>query len=134
MSYTHHRPNSETKAQVLALAGFGIRQEEIASYLGISPVTLRKHYREELRNGVTRANVEVARTLFAMARSGQNVAATIFWLKARAGWSEKIRVQMIEPEQPSIDVTRLSTEELLALENMMTKARATDVAADAIGD
>jgi len=31
----------------------------------------------------------VAQSLFAMATQGKNVAAAIFWMKARAGWREK---------------------------------------------
>ena len=48
---------------------------------------LRKHYRDELDLGETKANAQVAGFLFNSARSG-NVTAQIFWLKTRARWRE----------------------------------------------
>jgi hypothetical protein len=35
----------------------------------------------------------VAQSLFRMATEGKNVAAAIFWMKARAGWREKQQVE-----------------------------------------
>ena len=35
----------------------------------------------------------MAQSLFRGATEGNNVAAAIFWMKARAGWSEKQRVE-----------------------------------------
>ncbi|MEO3475934.1 hypothetical protein AAFN86_29080, partial [Roseomonas sp. CAU 1739] len=40
----------------------------------------------------TEANAKVAQSLFQMATQGKNVAAAIFWMKARAGWREKQEV------------------------------------------
>ena len=34
----------------------------------------------------------MAQSLFQMATQGKNVAAAIFWMKARAGWREKQQV------------------------------------------
>ena len=36
--------------------------------------------------------------LFQMATQGQNVAAAIFWMKVRGGWSEKLR-----PDPPGVE-------------------------------
>lgn len=96
MSRTPHQVTPETAAQVEALAGYGVRQDEIAAYLGIDPKTLRKHYREQLDKGEIRANVDVARALHKQATEG-NVTAAIFWLKARAGWRDR-------PQQVVVDV------------------------------
>ena len=60
---------------------------DIAAVLGVDPKTLRKHYREELDFGETKANAQVAGFLFNSARNG-NVTAQIFWLKTRAQWKE----------------------------------------------
>ena len=84
-----HVPTADQLAQVEALAGYGVRQDEIATYIGIAPKTLRLHYREGLDRGMIKANLSVARSLHKMATEGGNVAAAIFWLKARAGWREK---------------------------------------------
>lgn len=86
-----HKPTTEMMAQVEALSGYGVRHDEISSYLGIDPKTLRKHYREQLDKGTIKANVSVARTLHKQALDG-NIAACIFWLKARAGWRENQQV------------------------------------------
>jgi transcriptional regulator with XRE-family HTH domain len=67
----------------------GIPQQEIAGALGISSVTLRKYFRGELDTAYVMANAKVVQTAFEMAVSGKTPAMTIFWLKARMGWSEK---------------------------------------------
>jgi len=66
-----------------------MRQDNIAEVLAISPHTLRKHYRKEWNEGAVVANGEVIDTLFKLAKSGKNTAASIFWAKARCGWNEK---------------------------------------------
>jgi len=82
-------PTEEQRRLVRAMAGFGIRQDDIAAHLEIDPKTLRKHFRRELDRGAVEANAKVAQSLFNMATQGNNVAAAIFWMKARAGWREK---------------------------------------------
>lgn len=88
MANTSHKPTEATRAQVEALAGYGIQQEQIAQYLAIDAKTLRKHYRKELDGGATKANVMVARALHKNATDNANVAAQIFWMKTRCGWKE----------------------------------------------
>ena len=83
----------EQRRTVKTMAGFGVPQEDIAIFLGIDAKTLRKHFRDELDRGVTEANAKVAQSLFQMATQGKNVAAAIFWMKARAGWREKIEIR-----------------------------------------
>ena len=80
---------------------FGVPHLDIATFLGIDAKTLRKHFREELDRGTTEANAKVAQSLFTMATQGKNVAAAIFWMKARAGWREKIGIKPAfdDPEQ-----------------------------------
>jgi len=75
------------------MSGFSAPQPDIAVHLGIDPKTLRKHFREELDRGSIEATTKVAQSLFQMATSGNNVAAAIFWMKARAGWREKHDLQ-----------------------------------------
>ena len=69
------------------MAAYGIPEADIARTLGVDPKTLRKHYRDELDLGSTKANAQVAGFLFNSARNG-NVTAQIFWLKTRARWKE----------------------------------------------
>lgn len=84
------QPTDEQRRMVKSLAGCGLKQEHIASVLGLaSTTTLRKHFREELERGPVEAHANVRRTLFKLATSGRNPGATIYWLKMRARWSEK---------------------------------------------
>ncbi len=89
-------PTEEQRRTVRAMSGFGIPQEDIATFLEIEPKTLRKHFRRELDRGMVEATAKVAQSLFQMATSGNNVAAAIFWMKARAGWRDR-------PDLASVD-------------------------------
>lgn len=96
MARIAHKPTVETRAQVEALSGYGVRHDEISVYLGIDPKTLRKHYRDQLDKGHVKANVGVARALHKNATDG-NVTAQIFWLKARAGWRDRVDIEITSP-------------------------------------
>jgi ABC-type branched-subunit amino acid transport system substrate-binding protein len=87
MSRQSHKPDPAVRRQVETLAAYGIPEHEISRVVGIDPKTLRKHYRDELDLGETKANAQVAGFLFNAARGG-NVTAQIFWLKTRARWKE----------------------------------------------
>ena len=84
-----HSPTDEERRTVKALSGYGVPQEDIAIHMDMDAKTLRKHYRRELDRGTIEANAKVAQTLFTMATVDKNVAAAIFWMKARGGWREK---------------------------------------------
>ncbi len=81
-------PTDEQRRLVRALAGFGVPQDDIARHIDIDPTTLRRRFREDLDRGMTEANAKVAQSLFQMATQGKNVAAAIFWMKARGRWRE----------------------------------------------
>lgn len=81
-----HEPTEKTRAEVTSLVSFGIPQEDICTYLGITIKTLEKHYRYEIDTAVTRANGQVANALYTKAVKGKDVTAMIFWLKTRARW------------------------------------------------
>ena len=95
-----HSPSEEERRTVKALSGYGVPQEDIAIHMDMDPKTLRKHYRAELDRGTIEANAKVAQTLFTMATVDKNVAAAIFWMKARAGWREK---PLPDEEKPAED-------------------------------
>lgn len=99
MSRVPHKPTEGTRAQVDALAGLvGLPQKEIADYLGIDPKTLRKWYKRELETATVKANAAVAKALFTKATKGNDTAAMIFWLKARAKWREKTAEEVSDEE------------------------------------
>ena len=93
---------------VEALAAYGVPEDEIARSVGehgIDPKTLRKHFRRELDIGATKANSNVAQTAYQMATSGKCPAATIFWLKCRAGWKEINVLQHSGPHGGPIQIS-----------------------------
>jgi DNA-binding XRE family transcriptional regulator len=82
-----HKTTKKTKEYVKKYASMGVTQQDIAKTLGINRKTLRKHYKEILRNSTTHLGVEVAGLLVDACRNG-NVQAQIIFLKTRMGWSE----------------------------------------------
>jgi hypothetical protein len=91
-------PTDEQRRLVKSLAAYGMKHDAIARRLGIrSTKTLCKHFREELDRGDTEANAQVAQTLFQLATSGECPAASMFWLKTRAGWRETAPPQKERP-------------------------------------
>ena len=102
-------PTEDQRSTVRALSGFGVPQDGIAIHLGVDPKTLRKHFRDELDRGSVEATAKVAQSLFNMATVGNNVAAAIFWMKARAGWRETIRT---ENEHYDRDLKTANSDEL----------------------
>lgn len=103
------RPTEEQRRTARAMAGYGMPHVDIASFFDIDAKTLRKHFGRELDLGSIEATAKVAQSLFRMATEGKNVAAAIFWMKARAGWREKQPEALIADEQP---VEEMSDEEL----------------------
>lgn len=101
-------PTSDQRRTVKTMAGFGIPHTDIAPFIGIDTKTLRKHFREELDRGMTEANAKVAQSLFQMATQGKNVAAAIFWMKARAGWREKIEIKPVIGDAASLTDAELA--------------------------
>lgn len=92
-----HRPTARGRAQVQAFAGYGLPQRQIALLLGLSINTLRKHYADDLEVGEAQATGKIAQTLYNKAVAGE-AWAVCFWMKARAGWSEKVPDQKVRHE------------------------------------
>jgi len=82
-----HRPNDEKRRLVESMSAAGIDQDSIARVIGINRDTLAKHYREELDNAASRANMQISERLFTKAMEG-DTTALIWWSKARMGWKE----------------------------------------------
>jgi hypothetical protein len=92
---------------VEAMAGYGVPEAHIARTLsdrGIDPKTLRRHFRKELDTGATKANAAVAQSLFKMASSGNHPAASMFWLKCRAGWRETTILEHTGPQGGPLEI------------------------------
>ena len=114
MARRAHRPEPGQRRQVEALAAYGIPEVDISGVVGIDPKTLRKHYREELDLGETKANAQVAGFLFNAAKNG-NVTAQIFWLKTRAKWRETPVELRHSGAIARRDLSQLTDEELMSM-------------------
>lgn len=95
-------PTPEQRKLVLDLAAATVSEDEIRQIVPwgqVRPIdgkTLRKHFSGELERGHAMSNARVKRKLHELIDQG-NVAATIFYLKARCGWSESVRVEASGP-------------------------------------
>ena len=83
-----HEPTEASRQLVQLHVSTGTPRDHIARLVGITQPTLRKYYKEELDLGLSKANATIAGVLFNKAKAGDSAAA-MFWLKTRAGWSEK---------------------------------------------
>lgn len=89
-----HVVTPDNKQRVEYLAGLGVPHEHIAVLVGLSDdKTLRKHYPAELKMGKAKANAKATQMLFQRVEKG-DLGATVFWLKAQAGWREKHTIEM----------------------------------------
>jgi hypothetical protein len=100
-----YEPTEKERRQVKTLSGMGIPDYEIAKVMQVSEPTLRKYFAHELDIGHIEANAQVAQSLFRQATHAEkpNVAATIFWLKCRAGWKEAEHAPLGKKEQRELD-------------------------------
>ena len=90
-------PFKATKAkreEVEKMAGFGMRQDEMAVVIGCGERTLNTHFIKELKRGAAVADSKVGANLYRMA-TGEGPDASrcaIFWFKVRRRWHEVQRV------------------------------------------
>ena len=84
------KPTDAERKLVEQMCAVGIPHEQIAMVIrgGIDADTLKKHFKDELREAKIKANAKIGGTLFNKAISG-DTAAAIFWAKTQMGWSEK---------------------------------------------
>jgi hypothetical protein len=80
------QPTDDDRRTVTLMGAMGCKHSHIALIVNIDPKTLRKHFRRELDTAAISANVQTTKSLFAMANSRRNAAATIFWVKTRCGF------------------------------------------------
>ncbi len=91
-------------AQVEKLASIGLNEKQVADSLGISVTTLEdrkqnmRDFRSALKRGQAIGIATVANNLFTQSKEG-NVSAGIFFMKNRAGWSDKHELSG-DPDKP----------------------------------
>jgi len=132
-------PTKEQRDLVKALAAYGIRQDAICLLIKrpvkrgppvpITLKTLRARFRRELDEGEPSLIAQVADSLVKRAldpKHPQGVAAAIFFLKARAGWSEKVKHELTGRNGGPIasvefDLSDATDEELAVLERFFER-------------
>jgi hypothetical protein len=108
------RPTDEQRRSVERMAAVGIKHSDICKVI-INPRTnkpldekvMRKHFRHELDAGYVKANTAVAQSLYDQAVKAGNVAAAIWWTKARMGWSETNKLLHATDGKPVAPVINL---------------------------
>jgi len=73
------------RRRAIRMARVGIAAHIIALRLSLDVPELESDYGPAMRTAAIKANLLVWETLLRMATSGRHPAATIFWLKTRAG-------------------------------------------------
>lgn len=97
----------EVSATVSALSTFGVNQEDICLFIGVSLPTLHKYFRQELDESAAKGKVAVTKFLF-HAASGKALddgaayadclRAAMFYAKTRMGWKETNVNEHISPD------------------------------------
>lgn len=89
------RPTGEQRLLVEVMVGLGIPQDEIATGIKnprtgrpISPVTLRRYFRNELDTGIAKVKAKIGANILRL--SEKNASAAIFLAKVRLGMKETI--------------------------------------------
>ena len=110
-------------AKVTALAAQGLTNEQICDCLGISGFTFYKRqkenieFREAIKTGRARGLAHVTNKLMQAVDNG-NIAATIFYLKARGHWRETDNLNLSSEDgsmTPHIDLSGMDADQIRAL-------------------
>jgi len=76
------------------LASVGLNEQQIADYMGVSTDTFGRRKKDDpdfaecIKRGKSKGIAKIANNLYAQSCEG-NVSAGIFFMKNRAGWSDK---------------------------------------------
>ncbi len=122
-----HVPNQKTRDAVREGSANGMTQEQIAAFMGISHMTLRKYYLPELKLAEYEYVQKAAKKLLQIATAddretiGQQLAASIFILKTRGGWREVNRTEITGKDGGAIQVE--ATKAVIDPRQMSVEAR-----------
>ena len=92
--------------QIKTLAKFGMKDEEISAFLKMTRKTFFERRKEDpaldaaLKTGKIEADLNVIKSLYTRAISGQDTTASIFWLKNRQPdrWRDRRDLTIDEPQ------------------------------------
>lgn len=100
-------------------AGIGATLPQIARLLGVCVETIQGHARENdrvkeaLERGRARASADIMGKAYEMAVSGEHPVMTIFWLKVRCRWTDKVYVA--EDKEMADKIKSMPTSDLIKL-------------------
>jgi len=103
MASKRWKPDEAQIRQIRALAAYGLNQQQIAGFFGVSEPTLEvaikkdKALHHAIQKGRAEALAKVGETAYKMATSGKDTAMTIFWLKCKMGFKDTSRVEHSGP-------------------------------------
>ena len=128
------RPKFEITDEVLDkvqnLMTKGLTKEQAAGMLGVSLSTFMLHqsqnseFSDAIKRGQAQGIDAVTNALFENATVDRNVPSMIFFLKNRAGWVDKTETKIHEDRTLTLDLTRIGTDELTAIEHAFIKSNA----------
>jgi AcrR family transcriptional regulator len=104
---------------------------EISRLCGLRPATIFRHFREELTTSALRRDLEVIESAYYQATGGPpdqrnwrhaDASMTRFWLGQRRGWKMPTAYDKVPGEKGTIDLDRLSDEELHELSRIISRA------------
>jgi hypothetical protein len=108
----------------------GLTKDQCAGVIGISPATfyiLQEQYSEfseSIKRGQAEGIQQVTNALFEKATQDRDNVAMIFYLKNRAGWVDKTETKIHEEKTITLDLTRIGTHELAAIERAFEQSYA----------
>ena len=115
---TGFHPTDEQRKVVEGAAGYGMPQDQIALLITnpatgkpIGETTLKEHFHVELQRGMVKANIEICQSLFNNATKLNNVAAQIWWTRARLGWKAASNFDEEPPAVPA-EATQMDATEI----------------------
>ena len=128
------RPRFEITPEVLekteSLMAKGLTVEQCAGMLGISTSTFYLYqaefseFSDTIKRGQARGIDAVTNALFENATVDRNVPSIIFFLKNRAGWKDVKDMNVKDEKIITLDLTRIGTDELAAIEHAFIKSNA----------
>jgi hypothetical protein len=120
------RPRFEVTPKVIQSAeqfmAQGLTREQCAANLGISRSKFFEiqeqnvDFLDAIKKGEARGIGDVTNALFENATVKKDNVAIIFYLKNRAGWVDKTETKIHEEKTITLDLTRIGTHELQAIE------------------
>ena len=128
------RPKFEVTDEVLnntkRFMAQGLTKEQCAASLGVSVSTFQLYqaenseFSEAIKSGEAEGIQQVTNALYEKATIDRDNTAMIFFLKNRAGWVDKTETKVHEEKTITLDLTRIGTHELAAIERAFEQSYA----------